>query len=256
MKTYKLDAIILKSRNMREADKILTLYSIQQGKQRVVAHGAAKPKSRKRGAVQPFCYSSLMLHRGKELDSVSQAELKESFPELRTDLDRLAGAAYMAELADGFLGEGEPNQAIFGLLLATLHLMAKGDTQLALRAFEAKLMWLTGFKPELDHCTGCGQSLTGTKVRFGLRHGGLLCPDCAARESQTEIFSRGTVEVLKTIYRWELLKLHQLRVPEALRQELSRLLRSYIEYHLERRLKTAEFMDRLYKNNPGGGTNI
>lgn len=256
MKTYKLDAIILKSRDMRDADKILTLYSVQQGKLRAVAHGAAKVKSRKRGAVQPFCYSALILYRGKELDSVSQAELKESFPELRTDLDRLAGAAYMAELADGFLAEGEPNQSIFGLLLATLHLLAKGDVELALRAFEAKLIWLSGLKPELDHCAACGDPVTELKVRFGPRHGGLLCRDCAALESKTLIFNRGTLEVLKTLYRWELSKLHQLKVPAALRQELSHLLRAYIEYHLERRLKTAEFMDRLYKNNPGGGTNI
>lgn len=256
MKLYKLDAIVLKSRDMREADKIITLYSVQRGKQRAVAHGAAKPNSRKRGAVQPFCYSTFMMHQGRELDSVSQAELREAFPEVRLELSRLTAASYVAELTDGFVGEGEPNQGIFALLLSTLHLLAAGETEMAMRAFEARLIGLAGFKPELNACSGCGEPLTETKIRFSANLGGLLCQACASAENKITVFNRGTLEVLKTLYRWKLTKLHQLNVPEILRQELSALLRAYIEYNLEKRLKTTEFLDRLYKSSPGRGTNI
>lgn len=256
MKIYKLDAIVLKSRDMREADKILTIYSLQRGKQTIVAHGAAKPNSRKRGAVQPFCYSSFMLHQGRQLDSISQAELQEPFAELRYDLDRLTAAAYMTELTDAFVGEGEPNQILFGLLLSTLHLLEAGDVEMTLRAFEARLLDLSGLKPDLQNCISCESHLTETKIYYSYHMGGLLCPACAAAETKKRLFNRGTLEVLKTLYRWDLKKLHQLKVPELLRKELSTLLRAYIEYHLEKRLKTTEFLDRLYKSNPGGGTNI
>ncbi|MEW6696342.1 MAG: DNA repair protein RecO [Bacillota bacterium] len=256
MKLYKLDAIVLKSRDMREADKMITLYSIQRGKQRAVAHGAAKPNSRKRGAVQPFCFSAFMMHQGRELDSVSQAELREGFPELRLELDRLTAAAYVAELTDGFVGEGEPNQNIFALLLSTLHLVAAGQEEMALRAFEARLLGLAGLKPDLNACSHCGVPLTETKIHFGVGLGNLLCRACATSEKRVTVFSRGTLEVLKTLYRWELAKLHQLKVPEVLRKELNTLLRAYIEYNLEKKLKTTEFLDRLYKSSPGRGTNI
>lgn len=256
MKVYKVDAVVLKSRDMRDADKILTLYSVQRGKQRVVAHGAAKPSSRKRGAVQPFCYSSLLIHRGKELDSVSQADLREAFPGLREDLERLTAAAYMAELIDGFTGEGEPNQAQFALLLSTLHLLAGGNTELTLRAFEARLMELSGLKPELNYCCACGEPLVSTKIWFSPQQGGLLCRECVRFENRALVFSRGTLEVLKTLYRWELSKLHQLKLPQVLRKELSDLLQAYIEYYLEKKLNSAEFLDRLYKSTPGRGTNI
>lgn len=253
MKIYNLDAVILKSRDMREADKILTLFSVQRGKQKVVAHGVAKPKSTKRGAVQPFCYSTLLMHQGRELDSISQAELKEAFPELRYDLDRLTCAAYMAELTDGFMEDGEPNQAIFALLLSTLYVIAKGDADLALRYFEARLLALAGFKPELDHCIECGQPLNEKRVVFEKRQGGFVCRECLLNEGTTSTFSRGCLEVLKTLYRWELSKLHQLKVSGGINKELKGLLRAYIEYHLEKRLKTADFLDRLYKTSPGGG---
>ncbi|GAB6180078.1 DNA repair protein RecO [Desulfotomaculum defluvii] len=257
MKTYKIDAIVLKARDMREADKILTVYSIQKGKQRIVAHGAAKPNSRKRGAVQPFCFSEFMLHRGRELDSISQAELREGFSELRLDLDRITAAAYVAELIDGFTAEEEPNQSIFRLFYSTLHLIAAGgQTGMILRAFEAKLLGYSGLQPELNHCSLCDVEIQDTKVSFGPQQGGLLCKGCAGLEKQIMKFSRGTIEILKTIYRWELTKLHQLKVPEALKRELHMLLRTYIEYHLEKRLKTTEFMDRLYKTIPGRGTNM
>ncbi|MDO7788221.1 DNA repair protein RecO [Desulforamulus aquiferis] len=248
VKIYNLDAIVLKSRDMREADKILTLFSLQRGKQRVVAHGVAKPKSTKRGAVQPFCYSSLLMHKGRDLDSISQAELKESFTELRNDLDRLAFAAQMAELADGFTEECEPNQAIFALLLSTLHVIAKGDAELALRFFEARLLALSGFLPELDSCSECGQPLKEAKVNFEQQLGGFVCRECISATGVKATFNRGSLEVLKTLYRWDLSKLHQLKVSDIIRKELKGLLRAYIEYHLEKRLKTAEFLDRLYKN--------
>lgn len=256
MKTYKLDAIILKSRDMREADKVITIYSIQRGKQRAVAHGAAKPTSRKRGAVQPFCYSSLMLHRGREIDSVSQAELKEGFADLRYDLDRLTAAAYLAELTDNFVGEGEPNQELFALLLSTLYLLAASDVEMALRVYEARLLNLAGFQPELMGCNHCGAPFKETKVWFAVERGALLCQACASQENKLAVFSRGTLEVLKSLYRFQVTKLQQLKVPEALKKELNQLLRAYLEYHLEKRLKTTEFLDRLYKSRPEGGTNI
>ncbi|AQS59893.1 DNA repair protein RecO [Desulforamulus ferrireducens] len=256
MKTYKLDAIILKSRDMREADKIITIYSIQRGKQRVVAHGAAKPTSRKRGAVQPFCYSSLLLHRGRQIDSVSQAELKEGFADLRYDLERLTAAAYLAELTDSFVGEGEPNQELFALLLSTLYLLAAGNVEMALRAYEARLLNLAGLQPELLGCNHCGAPFKETKVWFAAEQGALLCQACAAQEKKLTVFSRGTIEVLKTLYRFELSELQQLKVSEPLRKELNILLRGYLEYHLEKRLKTTEFLDRLHKSRPEGGTNI
>ncbi|SHK79821.1 DNA repair protein RecO [Desulforamulus aeronauticus] len=256
MKLYKLDAIILKSRDMREADKILTIYSIQRGKQRVVAHGAAKPTSRKRGAVQPFCYSSLMMHQGRELDSISQAELKEGFADLRVDLDRLTAAAYLAELTDNFVGEGEANQELFALLLSTLYLLAAGDVEMTLRAFEARLLLLAGLQPELNSCNHCGVPFKETKVWFGSEQGALLCQGCAAQEKKVAAFSRGTLEVMKTLYRFELTKLQQLKVSELLRKELNLLLRAYLEFHLEKRLKTIEFLDRLNKNRAQEGTNI
>ena len=256
MKIYKLDAIVLKSRDMREADKILTIYSIQRGKQTIVAHGAAKPNSRKRGAVQPFCYSSFMLHQGRQLDSISQAELQEPFAELRCDLDRLTAAAYIMELTDAFVSEGDPNPSIFGLILSTLHLLTVADVEMTLRAFEARLLGLSGLTPDLHSCTSCNSPLTETKITFSYPLGGLLCKDCAAEETKKRTFNRGTLEVLKTLYRWDLKKLHQLKVPDLLRKELNTLLRAYIEYYLEKRLKTTEFLDRLYKSNPRGGTNI
>lgn len=257
MKTYKIDAIVLKSRDMREADKILTVYSIQRGKQRIAAHGAAKPNSRKRGAVQPFCFSEFMLHRGRELDSISQAELREGFTELRLDLDRITAAAYAAELMDGFTAEGEPNPSIFSLFYSTLHLIAAGyQVDMVLRAFEAKLLGYSGLQPELNRCGVCDTEIRDTRVFFGPQQGGLLCRDCAGQEKKALKFSKGTIEILKTIYRWDLTKLHQLKVPTALQRELNKLLRTYIEYHLEKRLKTTEFIDRLHKSSWDGGTNI
>ena len=141
MKLYKVKAIVLSSREMREADRVLTIFSREQGKLRVVAHGVSKPASRKRGSVQPFCYTDFLLNRGREIDSVSQCQVLEIFSPLREDLTRLTYASYLAELVDNLTGEGEANQAVFALLLTCLARLAEtgGDPELVARSFEARL---------------------------------------------------------------------------------------------------------------------
>lgn len=260
MKLYKADAIVLKARDMREADKLLTLYSYQHGKIRAVAHGVAKPSSRKRGAVQPFCYSKLLLYKGRELDSVSQAEVQEMFMELRMDLLRLSYAHYLCELVDGFVGEGEPQPELFTLLLTTMHLVNQGDVELAVRAFETKLLYLLGIGPQLTECTVCGGTVEGMKIKFSPVIGGVLCPACAGQDYGAWSVSRGTLEHLKLFYRWEMSRLRQLKVSPETREELRKVLQHYIQHHLERRIRSKDFIrileniNSLYKK-PGNGVN-
>ena len=91
MSLYQVEAIILKARNLGEADKILTLLTKEHGKLDAVAKGVRKIKSKNRGAVQPFSQSRIMLYQGKNLDTVTQCERIAGFPKIRPNFDRLVG---------------------------------------------------------------------------------------------------------------------------------------------------------------------
>ncbi|MDD4238122.1 MAG: DNA repair protein RecO [Desulfotomaculaceae bacterium] len=243
MKLYKADAIVLRSRDCGEGNRILVLYSREYGKIRVMAHGVAKPSSRKRGAVQLFSHTNFLIHHGRELDSVSQCEVVEMFPALRGDLGGISRASYMAELVDIFTPEGEPNEPLFLLLLTTLRLLAVKEPELLIRAFEIKAMGLLGYSPVLNACASCGAQLQGP-LSFSPAMGGVLCSTCNMVDPDTAPCNRGLVEILKILANWEPSRLHLLKVEGLTRKQLRTMLQKYIRYHLEGELKSAAFLSR------------
>lgn len=244
VKEYLVDAIVLKSVRAREADRVVTLYTRQHGKKRAVAHGAEKPASRKRGAVQPFSCSRIMLRRGRDLDTVSQGEGLEIFPDLRQSLEGLATASYLAELVDAFTPDEDPNPAVFDLLLETFRLLGGRDHSTAARAFEIKLISLLGYRPGVESCVLCG-SPGGEKVYFLPEQGGMICSGCRPGAGMALEISRGTLENLKVLLRWETSRLHQIRIDPSSERELKMIIGRFIEYHLEKKVKSARFIDLL-----------
>ena len=114
---YHADAIVIRSREYGESDRILTIFSRENGKLQAIAKGVRKPKSRQRGGTQLFTYADFLLYRGKSLDTVSQVSPKESFPHLWDDLDRTMAATGIAELLDISVMTEQPQPELFSLTL-------------------------------------------------------------------------------------------------------------------------------------------
>ncbi|MCF8010450.1 MAG: DNA repair protein RecO [Clostridiales bacterium] len=247
MKLYKADAVVISSREMREADRVLVLYSAQRGKIRAAAHGVNKPSSRKRGAVQPFCYSSFLLYRGRELDSISQCEAIETFPGLRNDLDKISYASYIAQLVDTVIVEGNTDRRIFSLLLVTLHLLSSTsmDLELLIRSFEIKLMKFSGFKPELNCCVICGESIKAKNINFSSSAGGIICDNCKNNAGQVDSYPRGAVEVLRILLEWEITKVDRIKISTSIKKCIKKIMRDYINYYTEKKLDSMYFLDKI-----------
>ena len=119
---------------------MLTLFTPQHGKLRVVAKGVRRPGSKKAGHLEPFTLVNLLLARGRELDIITQAEAVRTFPQIRTDLLRLGLAAYVAELIDRFGVQEGDSLGLFQLAADTLdRLDREAVPEVALRYFQ---IWL------------------------------------------------------------------------------------------------------------------
>lgn len=245
MKLYKTDAIVIRTRDYQEADRLVTLFTRVRGKVGAIAKGARKPKSRKRGVIQLFTYGTFMLHEGRSLDNINQCESINSFQELRSDLDRMAYAAYMAELADGFLVEGEPDQETFLLLLTSLHLLELPDPELLTRAYELRLLAGAGFRPELDNCVLCHRPRPEGKVRFSPILGGVVCNHCALPDMGVVTINAGDVNILKQLLQIDLRRLNVLKITPASRKLISGILRACISCRIEKRVKSLDFLHSL-----------
>ncbi|MEW6045409.1 MAG: DNA repair protein RecO [Bacillota bacterium] len=186
MSLYRAEALVLRVRDLGEADRILTLYTRSEGKLQAVARGSRRPRSRLLGATQPFCHARYLLMSGRELDSIQQAELlSHGLRALREDLRRMAAASVTAELVDLLVETREPSEALFSALLNTWSQLASAPEAAlhqVLSWFEVHLMDLMGYAPVLDGCAGCGRELQAAEtVRFSAREGGSLCAACAVR---------------------------------------------------------------------------
>ena len=98
MRTYSANAIVLRRIDLGEKDRILTLYTREHGKLSAVAKGSRRPGSKLAGASEPFTYSKMFLATGKDLDVLTQADIKESFPNVKSDIRSVAYGVYLLEL--------------------------------------------------------------------------------------------------------------------------------------------------------------
>lgn len=149
MPTYKSDAIVLKKRNFAEADRILTLLTQKKGKITVLAKGVRRLKSRKGGNLDLLNCCELLLARGRDLDLIVEAQVKNSFLPLKKDLFKTSLSYFACEIVDALTGEGQENRQLFWLLKDFLKHLAKEPEKekqkLLLLAFEFKVIDLSGF---------------------------------------------------------------------------------------------------------------
>jgi len=243
---YRISAIVLKRRDIGEADRLLTVLARERGKLTLLAKGVRKPASRKAGHIEPFTHVELLVARGASLDLVTQAETITAHRQLREDLWRSALAYYIVELVDAVTQEADPNALVFDLLLETLNRIDQGARpSLALQYGELHLLGLAGFQPQLFHCVECNQLLKPETNYFSLARGGALCPTHGAPGPDMAELSLPVLKVLRFMQSrsWE--QVAQLQLGPEISQQVEALLVHYIVFHLERNLRSAAFIERL-----------
>jgi DNA repair protein RecO (recombination protein O) len=243
---YRTDAIILHRADFGEADRLLTVFTPDKGKVRLLAKGVRKTTSRKAGHIELFMLTDMLVAHGRTWDIISQAEIVEPFRGLREDLDRTSHAYYLAELVDRFTEEHDPNQPLFELLALTLARLSQTDnTSLALRYFEVHLLSLTGFQPQLYFCVAGDEAIEPVENYFHYADGGVLCPEHGRMRPQAEPLPLPVLKVLRFLQTepWESVAKLQLSVETS--QQVEMLLLGYITFVLERQLKSVEFLRTL-----------
>jgi DNA repair protein RecO (recombination protein O) len=242
-RVYRTDAVIIRRSDFGEADRVLTLIT-PQGKRRVVAKGVRKTTSRLAGHIELFTYATMLLAVGRNLDIVTQSAIRESFDELRGDLERISAAYYVAELIDRLTEDEDENRRAFDLVVTTLRALNGSRTpDLALRHYELHLLDALGFRPQLYHCAVCQELLDEETRHFSPAAGGALCPRCAPTDRGALRMSLAAFKLLRYLQTQPVASIERLTITPETRSEAERLLRAYIRGILERDLKSVEFLE-------------
>ena len=157
------DAIVLRTYNLAEADRIAVCLTRSAGLVRAVAKGARRMKSRFGAALEPFTLIRLAFYEkeNRDLVSISNAEILKSHFNLASEPEASEVLAYMGELVAEFAPPHEANEKLFRMVAACVEALetSRGSSRLVLRYFEVWLLRLAGLFPDVRSCTECGAGL-------------------------------------------------------------------------------------------------
>ena len=253
MPLYTTNAIVLRRMNFSETDRIVTLYTREHGKIASIAKGSRKPISRLSGSTETLTYGKVALATGKNLDIITQFEVKESFPRIREDLKRLAYGGYIAELVDVMTEDRQPSMNLFDLLLSTLYLLERpNDPEKIARMFELKLMRQLGYEPALDECVRCRKPLPTCPDSFGAGDlffspslGGMVCRECGPLPDDAIQIPQAAIEAMRKLLEADAPEVERMEIPDSTMDYIARVMRWYIRYRAEREIKSLDFLQAL-----------
>ncbi len=244
--TYRDDGVVLRTHKLGEADRIVTLLSHRHGKVRAVARGVRRTSSKFGARLEPFSHVDLQFATGRSLDVITEAVTIRPYSRpLAGDYPAYTAGQVMLETADRLVSEeGQPSATQFGLLLGGLHALTHGTTDgrrgptMILDAYLIRAVSAAGFAPDLVSCAACGAP--GPHESFSPATGGLVCRAC--RPPGSAALSAGTLGYLQALLtgRWPETR----GVPDAVQRQASGLLAAFVSWHLERGLRTLDYLVR------------
>jgi DNA repair protein RecO (recombination protein O) len=204
-RTYRTEAVVLRSLRLGEADRVLHLYTLERGRIGAVAKGIRRTKSRFGARLEPLSHVEVMLHQGGgELQTVTGAQLKALHHAVREDGYRLGVGLVGAEAMLRLFGEPEANPRAFEALTKFLDLLDELPERTPARpaldplalSFQLKLLWLSGYLPHLTSCANCGRA--DELVGYSPQAGGAVCHTCGEGAIALSPAGRTGIETLLT----------------------------------------------------------
>ncbi len=252
MNNFVTDAINLKSYNLSENDKIIVMYSKEKGLIKGVAKGVKKPKSKLGARMDSLVANKLMLFKGKNLDTICEAQSINTFKNNRKCMDKLFYSMYVSEIINNFGVEDDPNAGeIYDLLYKALEKIAnaknKKDALIGLIKFQLKFMQVAGFGVELDSCLCCREQILAENMYFSSKMGGVVCEECnehlGIKSKMHPKLRDFLLAMLQFDFNYE--SDYDKKATEKVCDVCCELLKEYIQTHCPKNFKTAKILQEV-----------
>lgn len=242
MPLYRDAAIVLRTHNLGEADRIVTLLSRGRGKIRAVAKGVRRTRSKFGARLEPGMVVDLQCYEGRNLDTVTQAESLASYGDaIARDYEAWTAASAMLETCDRLTDEGEPAVQQFVLLAGALSSLAarSHEAGLVLDSYLLRSMAIAGWAASFHDCATCGAE--GPHRAFDVASGGVVCPVC--RPPGCAAPAPQTLELMAALLSgdWVLADASE----DKHRREASKLAAGHVHWHLERGVRSLRLVERV-----------
>ena len=240
---------MIKTQEFKESDKLVWLFTEDFGKITAIAKGARKNKSRYVSSTLPCSYGEFVLFKGRNLYTINEVTIIDSFQQLLRNLETITYASYFNELIDIAMENEDVNMELFKDLVTAFYFIKNDvmDIEVLARAFETKLLKATGYGLNFKQCVKCRKKITISN-NIDLQSYGPICKDC---EKVNSIYiSNPTYNTLKFLNNFGMDKINRIVVSKTSKLELYKILSFIISQNYTRKPKSLEMFDYLreYKN--------
>lgn len=225
-----------------EYDRRVVLLTLEKGKISAFARGARRPSSQLVGACQPMTFGSFYLYAGKNSYTLLSARIDHYFPELKSDLTKIAYGSYFLELASYLTRENNDEREILKLLYRSLQVLEKGKIpeKLVRCIYEIRILTCFGEGLQVFSCVSCGRE--EELSHFSIHRGGCLCQHCRNQSYDSVRLSDSTLYTLQYIVVTPIEKLFNFLVSEEVLTQLMKISRSYLARNIREELKSLEML--------------
>ena len=259
MNLLRIKGLVIRTVDVREADRMVTIFSEEMGAVSAMARGARSLKSRQMSATMQYCYGQYVLYKKGDLYWIREAELIESFFDIRKSLGGLALAAYICEVLS-YVTTAEEDRTLLRLSLNSLYAIAKGQIEIERikAAFEVRCAAVLGFMPDVSGCRVCER--TEGEFLLDVMDGSIVCLDCrdtmAAElplHREEDVRERRIVCLMPAGVRMAFAycifcppeKIFSFRLSEEDARLFEKAAEAYLLHHLERSFRTLDFYHQM-----------
>lgn len=242
IKTYRDEAVVLRTHKLAEADRIIWLLTAEHGIVRAIAKGVRRTNSKFGFHVEPFNVIDVQLHVGRSLDTITQVSLISSHGQaLAADFDLYARACVMVETAERLTSDSDEGaHSQYLLLVGALHALAnhRHDPTLTVTSYILRALAIAGWAPSCFDCAVCGAP--GPHRAFSISEGGVVCDEC--RRAGAAAPAQATMTLMGDLLSGDWAGADT--SDDYARQEAAGLVSAYAQWHLERRIKSLRVLER------------
>jgi DNA repair protein RecO (recombination protein O) len=195
-------------------------------------------------SLELYGHVDVLLAKGRgELDVVAQVQRIPGY-RIQGDVERMAHAALIAELAERVCEDRHPVDGVYELAVTSMHDLAKeSDPRRASAWFLMTALDLLGYAPQLMNCATCERPLEAKPAAFSPEAGGFLCDRCAL--PAMDLVPLAAIKVLRLMASGDLETYRRLKLDDRLMASIDAVLQIQLEHHLDRRLKSLAFLNQM-----------
>lgn len=227
MKSFRTEAVVIRRRNFLEKDRILTLFSREDGKIEALSKGARRPGSKLSYCSDIGMVGKFQIYKGKKLDIVTEIEPVFSPEGARGEFNKTEKLGFLFRIIDKLYHEQEPHKATYDLLVQAVKDISQDNYQLIFMSFLLRVVEDLGLKPELYQCITCRKPIGGEERFDFSSRGGVCHTDCQSGEAATE----EEIKLLRLIYKEPFNKISKSTVKKSVFLKTYQLVEKYFEWN-------------------------